>query len=329
MARVQVALYFPSYVWPDTQRTDPLPQIRACIERAEHHGLDIWVIDHLLVAPGLYGATWLDPFAILNYAAALTRNVNLGTGILVAPVRQPALVAKEVGSLQLLCEGRFKLGVGPGWDAKEFEAVGHHIGERGRRTDEMIEALEILLTRERASYHGRHYRFDDITIVPRTGMPELWIAGGSRVPDPTQHDVPVIAETVKRRIVKAGRWLARASGTFEWMVRDWQELRAYAPTVGQDPDRLVFGMCNFFHLVDARTREDALAQQQKTFQRVMGSHRSFEWLQKGYLLGTTSEIIDRLQGLADAGCRYFVIGPTMADPAQVDKLAKEIVPRLT
>lgn len=329
MARVQVALYFPSYVWPDTQRTDPLPQIRACIERAEHYGLDLWVIDHLLIAPGLYGATWLDPFAILNYAAALTRTVNLGTGILVAPVRQPALLAKEVGSLQLLCQGRFKLGLGPGWDAKEFEAVGHHISERGRRTDEMIEALEVLLTRERASYHGRHYRFDDITIVPRPGMPELWIAGGSRVPDPTQHDVPVIAETVKRRIVKAGRWLARASGTFEWMVRDWQELRTYAPTVGQDPDRLVFGMCNFFHLVDARTREDALAQQQKTFQRVMGTHRSFEWLQKGYLLGTTSEIIDRLQGLAEAGCRYFVIGPTLADPAQIDKLAKEIVPRLT
>ena len=60
-----------------------------------------------------------------------------------------------------------------------------------------------------------------------------------------------MAESVKRRIVKAGRWLARASGTHEWVKRDWQELRAYARTMGKDPDTLVFGHCNFFHFVDA------------------------------------------------------------------------------
>jgi hypothetical protein len=133
---------------------------------------------------------------------------------------------------------------------------------------------------------------------------------------------------VRRRIVKAGRWLARASGTFEWVKRDWQELRAYAPTMGKDPDSLVFGHCNFFHLVDAKTREDALAVQRKTFERVMGARRSFDMLQKGYLLGTTGEIIDTLNGLVAAGCRYLCIGPTMADPKQVDMLAKEVVPRL-
>lgn len=328
MARARIALYFPSYVWPDTQRTDPLDRIRECILRAEEHGFDIWVIDHLLVAPGLYGATWLDPLAMLSYAAALTRRVKLGTGILVAPVRQPVLLAKEIASLQLLAEGRFALGVGPGWHAKEYEAVGAHISERGPRTDEMIEALEVLLTRERASYQGRHYRFEDVTIVPRTGMPELWVAGGSRQPDPQEKDPPVMAESVKRRIVKAGRWLARASGTHEWVRRDWQALRAHARQVGKDPDSLVFGLCNFFHLVDARRREDALALQRKSFERVMGARRGFDMLEKGYLLGTTGDIIDTLQQQIDAGCTYLCIGPTMADPRQVDLLATEIAPRL-
>jgi alkanesulfonate monooxygenase SsuD/methylene tetrahydromethanopterin reductase-like flavin-dependent oxidoreductase (luciferase family) len=329
MSRVKIGLYFPSYVWPDTQRTDPIEKICACIERAEYYGFDIWVIDHLLVAPGLYGATWLDPFAVLNYAAALTRNVALGTGILVVSIRQPALVAKEISSLQLLSEGRFKLGVGPGWHDKEFEAVGYHVSERGRRTDEMIEALQVLLTQERASYHGKYYQFEDITIVPRPGMPELWVAGGSRVPDPQERDLPMMAESVKRRIVNAGNWLARASGTFEWMERDWQELRSYARSIGKDPNSLVFGMVNFFHLVDAKTHEEALELQRKSFERVMGTRRSLDWLQRGYLLGTTSEIVGRLQTLANAGCTYFVIGPTMADPAQIDKLAKDIVPELT
>jgi alkanesulfonate monooxygenase SsuD/methylene tetrahydromethanopterin reductase-like flavin-dependent oxidoreductase (luciferase family) len=329
MSRVKIGLYFPSYVWPDTQRTEPIEKIRACIERAEFYGFDIWVIDHLLVAPGLYGATWLDPFAVLNYAAALTRNVALGIGILVVPIRQPALVAKEIGSLQLLSEGRFKLGVGPGWHNKEFEAVGYHVSERGRRTDEMIEALQVLLTHERASYHGKYYKFEDITIVPRPGMPELWVAGGSRVPDPQERDLPMMAESVKRRIVNAGNWLARASGTFEWMERDWQELRSYATSIGKDPNSLVFGMVNFLHLVDAKTHEEALELQHKSFKRVMGARRSLDWLQRGYLLGTTSEIVGRLQTLANAGCTYFVIGPTTADPAQIDKLAKDIVPELT
>jgi len=329
MARAQIALYFPSYVWPDTQRTDPLDSIRECIRRAEDYGFDIWVIDHLLVAPGLYGATWLDPLAMLNYAAALTRRVNLGTGILVAPVRQPVVLAKEIGSLQLLCEGRFRLGLGPGWHAKEYEVVGAHISERGPRTDEMIEALEVLLTRERASYQGKYYRFEDVTIVPRTGMPDVWIAGGSRQPDPQEKDPPVMAESVKRRIVKAGRWLARASGTHEWVKRDWQELRAYAKTMGKDADSLVFGLCNFFHFVDAKNHDEAVAIQQKTFQRVMGSRRTLEQLKKGYLFGTTGEIIDTLRGLVDAGCTYLCIGPTMADPKQIDILANEVMPRLS
>ena len=329
MARVKIGLYFPSYVWPDTQRTDPLDRVRECIKRAEDYGFDIWVIDHLLVAPGLYGATWLDPLAILNYAAALTRRVHLCTGIVVAPLRQPVLFAKEIASLQLLSEGRFKLGLGPGWDAKEFEAVGAHISQRGPRTDEMIEALQLLLTRERVSYHGKYYRFDDVTIVPRVGMPELWIAGGSRQPDPLEKDPPVMAETVKRRIVKAGHWMARCSGTFEWVKRDWQEIRRHAREVGKDPDAIVFGHCNFFHLVDAKNRDEALALQRKRFERVMGTRRSFEMLQKGYLLGTTSGIIDTLRDLVDAGCTYLCIGPTEADPEQVDRLAKEIVPRLS
>src|SRR5687768_5181278 len=328
MPRVKIGLYFPSYVWPDTHRTDPLENIRACIQRAEEYGFDIWVIDHLLVAPGLYGATWLDPMAMLNYAAALTKRVNLGTGIVVAPVRQPVLFAKEIASLQLLAEGRFKLGVGPGWHAKEYESVGAHISQRGPRTDEMIEALELLLTKERASYNGKYDKFDAVTMVPRTGMPELWVAGGSRQPDPLEKDPPTMPETVKRRIVKAGRWLARASGTHEWVRRDWQELKAYAKQMGKDPDSLVFGHCNFFHFVDAKKREDALALQRKSFERVMGTQRSFEMLQKGYLLGTASEVIDTLQGHIDAGCTYLCIGPTMADPKQVDILAKEVAPRL-
>ena len=67
--------------------------------KCEEHGIDVWVIDHLLSAPGLYGNAWLEPLNVLSYAAALTTRVKLATGILVLPVRHPVMLAKEISTL--------------------------------------------------------------------------------------------------------------------------------------------------------------------------------------------------------------------------------------
>lgn len=323
-----VGIFFPSFVWPDSHRTEPLDAVDACLERCERYGFDVWAVDHLLVAPGLYGATWLDPLVFLTYAAARTATVGVGTAILVAPLRQPVLLAKEIASMQLLSGGRFHLGVGTGWDAREFASVGAHVSQRGRRTDELLDALEGLLTRERTSFGGRHYAFDDVTMVPRVGMPPVWVAGGSRIPDPGERDIPDIADAVKRRIVRAGRWLSRASGKQEWVKRDWRKITSYAEAQDVDPDALVFGHCNWFHFVDAPTTEAAVAEQVAPFQRVMGTHRPVEHLRECYLMGTTADVIERLRDLVDAGCRYLCIGPTEADPEQIDVLAREVLPQV-
>ena len=74
-------------------------ELREWCIRADHAGVDIWVIDHLLVAPGLYGASWLEPMELLTYAAALTARVQVAPGILVLPVRHPVLLAKEIATL--------------------------------------------------------------------------------------------------------------------------------------------------------------------------------------------------------------------------------------
>jgi alkanesulfonate monooxygenase SsuD/methylene tetrahydromethanopterin reductase-like flavin-dependent oxidoreductase (luciferase family) len=326
--QVSAGIFFPSFVWPGSHAMEPRDNVDACLERCEAHGLDVWVVDHLLVAPGLYGCTWLDPLVFLTYAATKTSTVGLGTGILVAPLRQPVLLAKEIGSLQLLSDGRFNLGVGPGWHAKEFESIGAHISQRGRRTDELLEALEVLLTEEQATYHGRYYDFEEVTVVPRTGMPPVWVAGGSRIPDPGERDLPEIAASVKDRVVKAGRWLSRASGKQDWVKRDWQEIRRHAETRGQDPDSIVFGHCNWFHFVDGKDRASVLAAQRQAFERVMGTHRTFQHLQECYLMGTTDEVVERLRDLVAAGCSYLCIGPTEADPDQIDYFAEHVLPQV-
>ena len=328
VGRLKFGAWIPTYAWADDpDGPENVRKIRASIEKCETHGIDVWVIDHLLTAPGLYGHAWLEPLSVLSYAAALTTRVRLATGILVLPVRHPVILAKEISTLCHLSGDRYWFGVGPGWYTREFEATGSTIEERGGRTDEMIEAVTLLLSRPNASFEGRYYRFHDVTIDPRpTRVPELWVSGGSRVPDPTEHDVPTLAKTVAERIVRAGRWLSRCSGKQDWVKRDWRELQGHARRMGRDPATLTFGHCNFTHLVETADPARAIAASEAPFLRVMGTHRSWAHLQECYLVGSIDGINTRIADLVAAGLEYLVLGPVTDDPRQIDLLAKHVLP---
>jgi len=326
MAKLKFGAWLPSYSWPDVG-PDHVKKLTETIRKCEEYGIDIWVIDHLLSAPGLYGTAWLEPLNVLSYAAALSSRVKLATGILVLPVRHPVVLAKEIATLSHLSNGRYMFGVGPGWYAREYEVTGSRIEERGKRTDEIIEAVKLLLSKPNASFDGRFYKFKDVTIDPRPAkLPEMWVSGGSRVPDPGEHDVPVIATTVMDRIVKAGNWLSRCSGTQEWVKRDWKSLQAHAKKLGKDPKSLTFGHCNFIHISETADAKKATEEACQPFQRVMGTHRSWEHLQECYMAGPIDGINARIADLVDAGLEYLVLGPVTDDPKQFDLLAKRIMP---
>ena len=327
MPKVKFGAWIPTYAWSGGE-SDPknMKRIRASVEKCEEHGIDVWVIDHLLSAPGLYGNAWLEPLNALAYAAALTRKVKIATGILVLPVRHPVLLAKEISTLCHLSDNRYIFGVGPGWYTREFEVTGSRIEERGRRTDEIIEAVTLLLSKPNVSFRGKYYAFDDVTIDPRPPkLPDIWVSGGSRVPDPGEHDLPVIARTVMDRIVKAGNWLSRCSGTQEWVKRDWGLLVEHAKAKGKDAKKLVFGHCNFTHLVDTAKHDKAVAASKAPFLRTMGSHRSYEHLQECYMVGGIDHINARIDDLRRAGMKYLVLGPVTDDPKQIDLMAKRVV----
>jgi alkanesulfonate monooxygenase SsuD/methylene tetrahydromethanopterin reductase-like flavin-dependent oxidoreductase (luciferase family) len=328
MAKLRFGTWVPTYAWADgSMGPDDLRKLRASIEKCEAHGIDVWVVDHLLSAPGLYGNAWLEPLSVLSYAAALTSRVRLATGILVLPVRHPVLLAKEISTLCHLSNDRYLFGVGPGWYTREFEVTGSRIEERGGRTDEIIEAVTLLLSRPHASFEGRYYRFHDVTIDPRPSrLPEIWVSGGSRVPDPDEHDVPALSKSVAERIVRAGKWLSRCSGKQEWVKRDWQDLLGHARRMGKDPAALTFGHCNFTHLVETADHAKAVEASRAPFLRVMGSHRSWEHLQESYMVGSIDRINARIADLADAGLQYMLLGPVTDDPRQMDLIAKHVMP---
>src|SRR5262249_56961923 len=163
---MRFGLILPSFSFPDLDYAKAA-RLRDLAQRAEAQGFEaLWVVEHLLTARGLYGTAWLSPLETVAFAAGCTTRIKLATGILIAALRNPVFVAKDIASLQYLSGGRFELGLGVGWDAHEYEVAGVPLRERGRRTDEILGILEQLWTGEPVTHHGRHYNFDDVVIDP-------------------------------------------------------------------------------------------------------------------------------------------------------------------
>ena len=112
-------------------------------------------------------ADWLDPLLALTCAATVTRTIGVATGILLLPEHHPVLIAKQAATLDVLCGGRFTLGVGIGWSAEEFAALGVPFARRGARTAEYVHALRALWAEDVVSFGGEFVAFQDIRTYPK------------------------------------------------------------------------------------------------------------------------------------------------------------------
>jgi alkanesulfonate monooxygenase SsuD/methylene tetrahydromethanopterin reductase-like flavin-dependent oxidoreductase (luciferase family) len=324
---MQFGAWIPSFTYPDLDYARAKKDVDTFSRKANGYGIDLWTIDHLLHAPGLYGMAWLEPLHVCTWAAAVAPDVKVGTGILVLPTRHPVMLAKEIATIDFLYGGRFQFGIGPGWYGPEFEATGTQLKERGRRTDEIMQIVRLLLSQDNVTFEGEFYSINDVTIEPRPPkFPDVWVAGGSRIPDGAfDNDVPKLAKTVRDRILSADWWLSRCSGKQEWVKRDWEMIQEAAAEADQAPPR--FAHCNFTMLVDTDDSKKARQIQHEYFRQVMGTHRDPDHLEQSYMFGTIDEISERIIDLKEAGCEYIVLGPTSDEPEQLDLLAELIIPK--
>jgi probable F420-dependent oxidoreductase len=125
-----------------------------------------------------------DPFPTLTYAAACTSQIRLATGICLVPEHNPLVLAKTVATVDYLSGGRFILGVGIGWLAEEFQALGIPFERRAQRTREYIEAMRALWGDDHSSYRGEFVKFEDVRSFPKPikrGKLPVWF-GGESVP---------------------------------------------------------------------------------------------------------------------------------------------------
>ena len=322
-------VFLPSYIWPG-DGPDRARGIKAFARTVEELGFDsLFITDHLLAARRFYSASFLEPLATLAVAAGVTERVRLGTSILIMPLRNPVMLAKELATLQFLSENRMILGAGVGWNDAEYEAVGVQKSERGKRTDEMLDIMLPLLEGETVTYHGRYYSVDDVLIEPiSTRRPELWIGGGSQLADPKSPDLPRFVDSVKARVLRSDGWIPRPTCPPEDIARDWVELQAYYRQHGRDPDECVVAHENFLHLVLTDDPVKAREEQHRAFLTVMSAERGPRYLESVYLFGTPDEVIASLQARVDAGVEYFVLHTMTPDPAQIRDWVDTIIPNV-
>lgn len=180
----QVSIFFRPYQVPGDDLTVCLDVARAMDEAGLH---SVIFGDHLLLGnnPEKYpygqfqhpsGSAWLEPLTTLAAMAAVTKNLKLATGILLAPLRAPVLLAKTIASLDVISKGRTQLALGVGWQSEEYDAVGIPWEERYKRLDEGVRLCRAIWGEQPVSFESDNVKLDNAWALPR----------------PTQNRVPLL-----------------------------------------------------------------------------------------------------------------------------------------
>jgi probable F420-dependent oxidoreductase len=173
------------------------PGLSAMARAAEKGGLDLLAFnDHVIVPGGISSkypysddGTWpgaavgecLEMLTVAGFLSAATETIGLLTSVMVVPYRPAVLTAKMLATVDVLSGGRLTIGCGAGWMREEFEVLGlPPFADRGRVTDEYIEAFKTLWTEENPAMAGQHVRFDNVMFEPKPIQkphPPIWIGG--------------------------------------------------------------------------------------------------------------------------------------------------------
>jgi len=179
------------------------------------------------------GVPWIEPLTLLSAIAGATSDIRLVTGVLIAPLRPPALLAKIVATLDQLSRGRLDLGVGTGWQPEEYDAMGLDFAKRAQMLDDTIAACRALWGPSPATFTSETISFESIWCDPkpfRPGGPPVFFSG------------PLTPRNVRRVVTLGDGWIPIMGAPLDEARDGIATLRAALEAGGRDPDALLVRM---------------------------------------------------------------------------------------
>jgi len=255
------------------------------------------------------GEDFLEQLTLLSYLAGVTEKARLVTSVMVVPHRQPVLAAKMLATADVLTGGRIVVGCGAGWLAEEFAALNlPPFAERGKVTDEYLQAFKALWTEEVPKFEGRYVNFSNIYFEPKPVQkphPPLWIGGES--------------PAALRRVARLGDvWFPIGSNpkfpldTIERFRDGVARLKATAVKQGRDPGSIGLAYwANWYQEDKPRTADTG---------------------ERHLLSGSAQEVADDIRRLRDAGVKQVLVAVlrgTLADTmTSIERFAGEVIPKV-
>jgi probable F420-dependent oxidoreductase len=291
-----------------------LHDAKAQAKRAEALGYDYLLSgEHIM----FYSPTG-NNLVSLAAAAGATERIKLLSGIVLAPLYPPALLAKQASVLDVVSNGRFSLGVGVGGEfPKEFDAVGVPVGERGARTNEALEVIDKLLTETDVHFDGRFTTLDGVTIKPSTVQkPRIpfWVAGRK--------------EVAMKRVARYGEGWLPYMYTPEMLADSMDKIASFTEEAGRDEGTVQGGLFIFTCVNDDRQTALDLANEQLSRQY----NQDFSKLVEKYTLaGSPEDCAARAKQYIDAGARAIMFShgcPPAYAEENTTRIAETLLPLL-
>jgi probable F420-dependent oxidoreductase len=295
--------------------TPDIDELYRYAARAEALGFEsLWAWDHVIlgVEPSF---PILDAVGTLTAIAARTTTIKLGTGVLVLPLRNPTVAAKAIGTLDVISKGRLILGVAAGWYAREFDAVGVPFKQRGRLFERNFDILTRLWTEERVTLQADEFNLREAVMRPKTAQrprPPILIGG-------------YVDAVLKRVATKADGWLTYFY-TPESYKKSWEKIVAFAREAGRDPKTLTG--TNQLAILVGKSRAEAEEPMRKWLQTEWDVAAWSESTIEHAIRGSVQECVEQLRAHVAAGTHRIILIPYRYEPAQVEIVAKEILPAL-
>jgi probable F420-dependent oxidoreductase len=279
-------------IFPQTEITADPTAVRDYAQAAEELGYDhLLAYDHVVGADTRSRPDWRGPYSIdslfheplvlFGYLAGLTRRIELVTGILILPQRQTVLVARQAAEVDVLTGGRFRLGVGIGWNEVEYQALSENFQNRGKRSEEQIAVLRALFTQRSVTFHGRwhHIEAAGLNPLPVQQPIPIWLGGASEA-------------TLKRAATMGDGWFPQQPP--EKAAEMIQRMRGYAREAGRDPDSI--GIEGRMHI--AQGTPDDWSRQAAAWKELGATHVGVNTMRAG--LTSPQDHIDAIRRFKEA-----------------------------